>query len=378
MSWPLVALGDVAEGIDYGLTASASTAPVGPKFLRITDIQDDAVDWSTVPYCEAPSSKLAKAKIKPGDIVFARTGATTGKSFLIRNAPDSSVFASYLIRVRPSAKTDAVYLSHFFRSAGYWSQISNRTRGAAQGGVNATSLGEINVPLPPLAEQRRIAGILDAADALRRRRREALALLDALPGAIFAEMFGDTNSLKRLEIGKLGRVVTGSTPPTKSDGMFGGRIPFVTPGDLEGDGSIDRTVTELGASASRTVKAGSTLVCCIGATIGKISEFRETVAFNQQINAVEWGSEIEPAYGTQAIRLIKKDIIGSAKTTTLPILKKSLFEKLTIPVASQSQQEQYSRLFSSITTRKKVIAAHLSHLDALFASLQSRAFAGEL
>jgi type I restriction enzyme S subunit len=378
MSIPRLPLSNIAAKIDYGLTASANEAQVGPKFLRITDIQDDAVDWDDVPFCEATPKKLAKARIEPGDIVFARTGATTGKSFLINDPPEDAVFASYLIRVRSSGRAIPSYLAHFFRSQDYWSQIKNRTRGAAQGGVNATSLGELDIPLPPLEEQRRIAGILDAADALRRRRREALALLDTLPGAIFAEMFDGSTDIEHREIGELGRVVTGATPPSKKENMFGGPIPFVTPGDLEGDGSTVRTVTEEGAMASRTVRGGSTLVCCIGATIGKISQFNESVAFNQQINAVEWGDEIEPAFGTQVMRLIKANIIGSAKSTTLPILKKSLFEKLPIPVVSKERQRKFAGLVESVEARKGSMKAHLFEIETLFASLQSRAFAGEL
>ena len=82
------------------MTASASSQPVGPKFLRITDIQDGLVDWDAVPWCECDGRSAADARLKAGDIVFARTGATTGKSFLIRECPINAVFASYLIRVR--------------------------------------------------------------------------------------------------------------------------------------------------------------------------------------------------------------------------------------------------------------------------------------
>ncbi|MGN6507411.1 MAG: restriction endonuclease subunit S, partial [Tepidisphaeraceae bacterium] len=87
-------LGDISSTIDYGVTASAVNSPVGPKFLRITDIQDGAVDWDTVPWCDCSEREAASSQLQDGDIVFARTGATTGKSFLIRQAPSKSVFAS--------------------------------------------------------------------------------------------------------------------------------------------------------------------------------------------------------------------------------------------------------------------------------------------
>lgn len=186
---PTRPLAQISRTIDYGVTASASHDVAGKKFLRITDIQDGSVDWASVPYCVAPESKLRSACLTDGDIVFARTGATTGKSFLIKSPPDGAVFASYLIRVKPSTEVEPAYLAHFFQSAGYWAQIRKKTQGAAQGGVNASSLSELEIPLPPLDEQRRIAAILDKADALRRKRKRALDLLSDLSDALFRDTF---------------------------------------------------------------------------------------------------------------------------------------------------------------------------------------------
>ncbi|HHN1609894.1 TPA: restriction endonuclease subunit S, partial [Pseudomonas aeruginosa] len=143
MSWPMVKLGDVAERVDYGLTASAKEDNEGPRFLRITDMQDDAVDWSTVPSCECSEKEFKENELSVGDIVFARTGATTGKSFLIRNLPRPSVFASYLIRVRPTDEVDSKYLAYFFKSPQYWFQITAMAEGAAQPGVNSSKLKEL-------------------------------------------------------------------------------------------------------------------------------------------------------------------------------------------------------------------------------------------
>src|SRR5690606_31226943 len=154
--------------------------------------------------------------------------------------------------------------------------------------VSKAVVARIEMPLPPLPEQRRIAEILDKADALRAKRRAALAQLDTLTQSIFLEMFGDpaTNSKgwPRLALHGLGRVMTGGTPPSVQPPMFGGEIPFITPGDLESGEPAKRTVTEAGARASATVTTGATLVCCIGATIGKVGKATTLCAFNQQIN----------------------------------------------------------------------------------------------
>lgn len=151
------------SAISYGYTESASSEPVGPRFLRITDIQDDHVDWDSVPYCKIESSNVSKYRLTSGDIVFARTGATTGKSFLINEPPDA-VFASYLIRLRLlDRKVLPKFVSMFFQTDSYWKAIRDGSAGSAQGGFNATKLGALSIPIPPLPEQQRIVGILDEA-----------------------------------------------------------------------------------------------------------------------------------------------------------------------------------------------------------------------
>ncbi len=154
-------------------------------------MQEDSVDWNTVPSCICSSKEYEQNRLEDGDIVFARTGATTGKSYLVRELKWLAVFASYLIRVRPNKKVDSLYLSYFFKSSRYWHQITAMANGAAQPGVNSSKLRELEIPLPPLAEQKRIASILDKADAIRRKRQHAIQLADEFLHAVFLNMFGD-------------------------------------------------------------------------------------------------------------------------------------------------------------------------------------------
>jgi type I restriction enzyme S subunit len=160
--WEIRPLGSVSA-INYGYTESASYDAVGPRFLRITDIQDDRVDWETVPYCAISAANVPKYRLATGDIVFARTGATTGKSFLVYDPPEA-VFASYLIRLRlTDARLLPDFLSLFFQTDAYWQAIKDGSTGSAQGGFNATKLAALAVPIPPLLEQKRIAAILGEA-----------------------------------------------------------------------------------------------------------------------------------------------------------------------------------------------------------------------
>src|SRR5690606_37258966 len=232
-------------------------------------------------------------------------------------------------------------------SSAVYSEFERRASGATVKNLNIDLVRGVKVPLPPLLEQRRIAEILDKADALRAKRRAALAQLDTLTQSIFLDMFGDpaTNpkGWARAALRDLGTVSTGSTPPSTKQGMFGGSIPFITPGDLESGEPVKRTVTEAGANEARTVQAGATLVCCIGATIGKIGKAIQRSAFNQQINAVEWGDAVHREYGYAVLRFFKPTIIAWGSSTTLPILKKSAFERIEVPVPPLDSQREFAQ-----------------------------------
>ncbi len=181
--WVSVSIGELAAFIQYGYTQSSTKAPIGPQFLRITDIQNHTVNWDSVPYCEADAKQTAKYKLAKNDILFARTGATTGKSFLIENEPPLSVFASYLIRLQLNQKQVLPRLIyHFFQSPLYWDQIHQNMRGGAQPNINSKVLASIKLTIPEdLEEQRDIVDRLDEAFSismelidLQQRQHEAL------------------------------------------------------------------------------------------------------------------------------------------------------------------------------------------------------------
>lgn len=191
--WVEKRLGDLSR-INYGYTESASAEKVGPHFLRITDIQDNGVDWDTVPYCPIDKSDLPKYKLADGDIVFARTGATTGKSYLVSTPPES-VFASYLIRVQLSDKELLPqFVNLFFQTHSYWDTIRAGVSGSAQGGFNATKLGELVVPFPKSSkEQMSVVAKLDKLIAetqrLARLYDRKHAALEALKQSLLHQAF---------------------------------------------------------------------------------------------------------------------------------------------------------------------------------------------
>ena len=171
--WEIKKLGEVAK-VMYGYTEKSYIEEIGPKFLRITDIQNDGVNWDTVPYCYINDSDFEKYKLINGDIVFARTGATTGKSYLVINPP-KSVFASYLVKLN-IINIDLLpeFLFLYFQTKAYWDTINAGISGSAQGGFNATKLSELQIPFPPKEEQQRIVAKLDEAfEAIEKTKANA-------------------------------------------------------------------------------------------------------------------------------------------------------------------------------------------------------------
>ena len=165
--------------ISYGYTESAFREIIGPKFLRITDIQDGAVDWESVPYCRIDEAIFAKQKLNDGDIVFARIGSV-GKSFLVRNPPDA-VSASYLIRVQAvTTKVIPEFLFLNFQTRDYWKQIHAGKSGSVQGGFNASKLGRLEIPLPPLDKQLEIVDAMAALHNLEMKTNVSLKELSKL------------------------------------------------------------------------------------------------------------------------------------------------------------------------------------------------------
>ena len=186
MQWAWATLRQISLRLHYGFTTSASKLRNEVRLLRITDIQNDRVDWSTVPYCEINADKFQNYALECGDLLIARTGGTIGKTFLVTEVPVKSVFASYLIRVQPARSLFAEYLKLFCGSDLYWDQLRAGSRGGGQPNVNGQSLGNMIVPLPPLAEQRRIVAKVD----------ELMALCDRLENSLGTS---DTTRLRLLE-----------------------------------------------------------------------------------------------------------------------------------------------------------------------------------
>ncbi len=168
-SWCWTTVREIASSILYGVSESAKEEGTY-KLLRITDIQNSRVDWRLVPFTDFDEKKAQAYLLKDGDILFARTGATVGKSYLVENLNEPAIYASYLIRVQFSSAISPSYIKYFFESSYYWRQISLNSVGIGQPNVNGTILASLSVPIPPLAEQHHIVAKI----------KELFAVLDSI------------------------------------------------------------------------------------------------------------------------------------------------------------------------------------------------------
>lgn len=192
--WKTTTLGEICTDISYGYTESARTEIVGPKFLRITDIQYDFITWANVPYCLITGENHIKYKLEIGDIVIARTGASTGATAIFKDENIDAVFASYLIRYKVDKTiADPFYIGHLLRSSYWKSYVASIIGGSAQPGANAKQFAAFEFQLPDLPTQKQIAQILSSLDDKIELNLQMNQTLEAMAQAIFKEWFVNFN-----------------------------------------------------------------------------------------------------------------------------------------------------------------------------------------
>lgn len=389
MSWPMVKLKDVSKLIDYGLTASADVDCDGPLFLRITDLGDDGVNWSKVPRCVCDDKKKQKNLLEKGDIVFARTGATTGKSYLISDVCEDTVFASYLIRVRPTKKVHSPFLAYFFKSPNYWYQIGGMSSGATLPGVNASKLSELEIPLPPLEEQKRIAAILDKADAIRQKRKQAIALADEFLRSVFLDMFGDpVSNPKGWEMRNLGDIcqcINGDRSknyPSGDDLVDDGVIFLSTKNIVNGelDLAFQQYITEEKfGSLGRGKLLPDDMVITLRGTLAQCALFTcgyNTGFINAQLMIVRAGDQILPKFlhSLMMSRGFNRELKALGNGAAVPQLTAKQIKELKIILPPLDIQEK----FVALQRFTKNVALKQVEAPEMFSSLSQKAFSGQL
>lgn len=432
-------LDEISDSIQYGYTESSTTDPIGPKFLRITDIQNGAVTWSDVPYCKIDEQLKEKYLLKDGDLVFARTGATVGKSFLIKGKIPESIFASYLIRVRVKSDVLDKFVGYFFKTHSYWSQITKGQAGIGQPNVNGTKLASLQLPLPPLPEQHRIVAKIESlfseldkgienlktaqqqlkvyrqavlkwafegklTEEWRKKNRNGKSKIvqaqagqqqsiAAEPEVSYLDRTGIELSLpegwKWIALGEIAEVKRGKSKhrPRDAKELYGGKYPFIQTGDVKAaNGGViktySQTYSEIGLKQSKLWKKG-TLCLTIAANIADTAFLGFDACFPDSVVGIIADEEKASLnFINYYIRKVRKEIDSTASATAQKNINVEYLDKLRVPSLPLEEQHQ---IISEIESRLSVcdklettIEENLQQAEALRQSILKKAFEGRL
>lgn len=292
--------------------------------------------------------------------------------------------------IRETHHMEPAYLERFLRSPRALAFYKTRLRGttARRRTLPDDVFLSLNVPLPSRVEQVRITEILDKADVLRAKRREAIAQLETLTQAIFADMFGDpvTNPKMwpRRPLRDIGQVITGNTPSRQNKDYYGSAIEWIKSDNIDPElRYLTRAVEKLsllGKSVGRVAPPGSILITCIAGSpnsIGNVAIADREVAFNQQINAVVPHDENTAFLFTQL--LVGKRLIQAESTASMKgLVSKSRLEAVSLIYPPLDLQREFVKRFNCVERIRHLYAKALTELETLCRSLQQRAFEGAL
>ena len=393
-NWQLVKLGTLTKN-QYGYTAKATTNNSLPKMLRITDIQNGFVDWETVPNCEIDDELKEKYLLKNDDIVIARTGATTGKSYLVKS-PSNSVFASYLIRLQVIKNVDVTYVYYFLQSNFYWFQISELSAGIAQPGVNSTKLKNILIPLPPLDEQKRIVAVieslfekLDAAKSIVQKildgyeLRRAAILHKAFTGDLTKNFRADSGlSIDDWQEKKLGDILNLSKKKTDS---FNENLKYV---GLE---NISKDSCEINFQSASEIKSTKNIFHSGDLLYGKLRPYLNKHGIPNfdgvcstdilVLNANELSTNEFINYFFSLPKFIEY-AVSNSKGINLPRVSAQIILQAEINLPTLAEQKEIVRVLAGLLEKedrtKEIAEKILSEIDLLKRTILARAFRGEL
>ena len=324
------------------------------------------------------------AKILPAGSVLLSSRAPIG--LVAINTMPMATNQGFKSLVPKNGQIDTAFLA-------YW--LSANTRylqslgsGATFKEISKAVVEKIEIPVPPLAEQRRIARILDLIVTLQRRQRKAVAAAASIVPASFYDTFGDPihNSKRWLcaSIKEVGTVVTGNTPPRSEPRNYGGEIGWVKSDNISDDSlyvlASAEHLSQLGATRARIAPPGSILITCISGSpsaIGRVALATNTLAFNQQINAVI-PTDIDPRFLCTQLRLMRPLLRSISTGGMKGLISKRTLEGVEVIVPPREQQEAFGRGFDLVGTQLRCYQQRSKQATKLFSSLQYRAFNGEL
>ena len=382
--WAWTTVNNISKSIIYGVSESAKLEGKY-KLLRITDIQNNKVDWETVPFTDFDDDKVASYILYDGDIVFARTGATVGKSYLIKGLSQKAIYASYLIRVQTFDLILPEYVKLFFESGYYWEQIELTSVGIGQPNVNGTILGSLNIPLPPFAEQKRIVIEIDRWLSLLEQIEQGKAnlqiaikqtkskILDlAIHGKLVPQDPNDepaSELLKRINP-KAEITCDNEHYPQLPKGWSITSMQEVC-GLFDGERQEDRLLTNLDAKflrgfsdgkvikAGRYVPANTYMILVDGENSGEVFQTSTEGYQGSTFKQLNINENMNEKFVLHIINLHRKSLRENKVGSAIPHLNKKLFKAIPVPIPPYAEQERIIHAINAAYALLTVIEENL-------------------
>lgn len=394
-SWPVVPLAEVTAETQYGTSEKANESGRGLPMLRMGNIDyQGSFDLSDLKHIELRDSDRQRYTVKRGDLLFNRTNSQELVGKLgAWDHDEEFAFAGYLIRIR--LKPDLAcpkFVAAYFNTPEMKSQLRTRAKPSiSMSNINATELIKFLIPLPPLAEQQRIAAILDQADALRAKRRTGVQMLTRLLQASYAELkleasFGDWPELRIDEISEFqtGFAFRSEEYSSEPRAVKLCRGANVMPDRLDWSdlaswpASRVREVERFQLRESDVVIAMDRPWISEGFKVAQVGSADLPCLLLQRVARLRVGELVKSSVLYQALRQPEFKTHCKPTETTVPHISPDEIRGYTFPVPPMSVQVRFDKIAAAIGRLTAVHSASLSKLDALFASLQHRAFRGEL
>lgn len=276
-TWPEVTLADVSGRPQYGAIAKGSDRPIGPLFVRQTDIARGRIDWTTVPFSDLDPSEFDKYAIHPGDILVSRLGNGVGNAAIVRDTRNA-VFAGYLVRFQPKPTVASPeFVGYQLQSDAWRRHVSSFRSGAAQPTLNAQQMGDFKFQLPPIEEQRRIAATLGALDEKIESSRR---LVDLIPRLIRARVLAAIEA--QFEPSPVSSLATFVNGGAYTNGASGAGRMVLRIAELNGGPGASTVYNDIDVPDDKTARPGDILMSWSG-SLGVYRWARDEAIINQHI-----------------------------------------------------------------------------------------------
>ncbi len=399
-----VEFGTLFRFIRNGMNVKQDKSGGGLPITRIETISDATVDGTRVGFAGLEEAGCRDWFLETGDILFSHINSVehVGKCAVYRGKPEKLVHGMNLLCLR--SDTDKLlpeFAKYLMRGTEFRTRLSNFINKAVnQASVSIGNLKTIPVTVPPLAKQRRKAEVVDPAEALRAKRRAALAQLDCLTQSLFLDLFGkkldappiDTRA-DRAHVPRecswqlltdVARLATGHTPDRERSDYWNGEIPWISLTDIRSlDGaeatSTLQNVTPLGIENSSSVLLPKGTVCFSRtASVGFVTLMGREMATSQDFMNWVCGPKLDPVYLMWALIMSRQRLLALSSGSTHRTIYMRVVEQFRVLLPPISLQREFARRVAAVEALKTAQRASLAELDALFATLQYRAFRGEL